>query len=343
MYETFGAEFPIRFDFLDTMEGGNLSFQVHPLRRLHRRKFGMPYTQDESYYLLDAKPGAVVYLGLKERPDPEAFERELRAAQDGGPPFAVERHVNAWPSRKHDHFSIPAGTIHCSGKDNVVLEISATPYIFTFKLWDWERLGLDGKPAADSPRARPREHPMGPHDRLGREQSHQSSAAARVRRGLREETTGLHPSEFIETRRHWFKEPVEHDTRGALNVLNLVEGNRVIVESPDERIRAAHRALRGDVHRPGGRRALPHPAPRRSNERTARDDQGARARQRGTRVSRRDAETAYWVRGSRWPRRTAPRCERFFRGFSVSERATAIEPATLSLGSTGDTDASYVS
>jgi mannose-6-phosphate isomerase class I len=234
VYEAFGAEFPIRFDFLDTMEGGNLSLQVHPLRQYIAEKFGVPYTQDESYYLLDAKPGSVVYLGLKERPDANAFERELRAAQNGGPPFAVERYVNAWPSRKHDHFSIPAGTIHCSGKDNVVLEISATPYIFTFKLWDWERLGLDGKP-----RPIHLEHGLA-NIQWDRTTSWVESnlinpvQALASRAGLREETTGLHSSEFIETRRHWFTEPVEHDTRGTLNVLNLVEGDAVTVESPDD-------------------------------------------------------------------------------------------------------------
>src|SRR5581483_8834001 len=122
VHARFGTEFPIRFDFLDTMGGGNLSLQVHPLTEYIQDKFGMHYTQDESYYLLDAKPGACVYL---------------RLAQAGGYMFPAEQYVNQFPAKKHDHFLIPAGTIHCSGKDSMVLEISATPYIFTFKLWDW--------------------------------------------------------------------------------------------------------------------------------------------------------------------------------------------------------------
>ena len=71
---------------------------------------------------------------------------DLRAAQAGGPDFPAGKYVNRWPAKMHDHFLIPAGTIHCSGRNSMVLEISATPYIFTFKLWDWGRLGLDGRP-----------------------------------------------------------------------------------------------------------------------------------------------------------------------------------------------------
>ena len=50
--------------------------------------------------------------------------------------------------------------------------------------------------------------------------------------GWREERTGLHEREFIETRRHWFTDTVPHNTEGGVNVINLVEGREAIVESP---------------------------------------------------------------------------------------------------------------
>ena len=145
-YARFGAEFPIRFDFLDTMEGGNLSLQVHPLTDYIQSRFGMNYTQDESYYLLDAADDAVVYLGLKDGIEPAKMMEALGVALTGGENFPVDDFVNAYPAKKHDHFLIPAGTVHASGADSMVLEISATPYIFTFKMWDWDRVGLDGQP-----------------------------------------------------------------------------------------------------------------------------------------------------------------------------------------------------
>lgn len=231
VYARFGAEFPIRFDFLDTMGGGNLSLQVHPLTAYIREKFGMEYTQDESYYMLDAESGACVYLGLKEGIQPEAMLRDLDAAQNGDS-FPAEKYVNRFPAKKHDHFLIPAGTVHCSGKDSMVLEISATPYIFTFKLWDWGRVGLDGTP-----------RPI--HLQHGEANIQWDRTTEWVKKSLvnpvesiaqgegwREERTGLHDLEFIETRRHWFTGIVPHDTSGNLQVLNLVEGEEAIVESP---------------------------------------------------------------------------------------------------------------
>ena len=231
----FGAEFPIRFDFLDTMGGGNLSLQVHPRLEYIREVFGMKYTQDESYYILDAKEDACVYLGLREDTDANSMLRDLSAAQQlEKPEFDAERYVNKFPAAKHDHFLIPAGTVHCSGRNSMVLEISATPYIFTFKLWDWARPGLDGK-------LRPIHLEHGTANicwdrRTGwveRNLIHRVEEVARGE-GWREERTGLHELEFIETRRHWFTGVVPHDTQGTVNVLNLVAGDRVIVESPTD-------------------------------------------------------------------------------------------------------------
>ena len=233
IFRRFGAEFPIRFDFLDTVGGGNLSLQVHPLTSYMREHFGMDYTQDESYYLLDAEPGACVYLGLKEGVDRAAMLRDLcRAQEEDGFEFPAEIYVNRFPARKHDHFLIPAGTVHCSGKGSMVLEISATPYIFTFKLWDWDRVGLDGRP-----------RPI--HLQHGEANIQWNRTTEWVRRSLinrvepvaaadgwREERTGLHELEFIETRRHWFTGKVPHDTQGTVHVLNLVQGEEAVVESP---------------------------------------------------------------------------------------------------------------
>lgn len=228
----FGPEFPIRFDMLDTMGGGNLSLQVHPSTGYIQDRFGMHYTQDESYYLLDAEPGAVVYLGLRPDTDPARLARALEEAQAGQAPFPAEDFVNTYPARRHDHFSIPAGTVHCSGRNSMVLEISATPYIFTFKLWDWGRLGLDGRP-----RPTHIEHGLN-NIRWDRDDDWvRSNLVGRVTalscgEFWTEERTGLHELEFIETRRHWFTGPVPHDTAGTVNVLNLVEGDEVVVESP---------------------------------------------------------------------------------------------------------------
>ncbi len=232
VYEAFGAEFPIRFDFLDTMDGGNLSLQVHPLKEYIREKFGMAYTQDESYYILDAKENAFVYLGLKEEVVPERMMQELQVAQQDGGDFDAEKYVEKWPIKKHDHILIPAGTVHCSGADTVVLEISATPYIFTFKLWDWGRMGLNGKPRPISLDHGKQVIQWNRTAKWTKDNIINQFNPLAEGRGWCEERTGLDVGSFIETRRHWFITPVSHHTSGTVNVLNLIEGREAIVESP---------------------------------------------------------------------------------------------------------------
>ncbi len=228
----YGAEFPIRFDFLDTMGGQNLSLQVHPTTEYIHQKYGMAYTQDESYYILDCAEGAGVYLGLKEGVDRDSLFRDLREAQQGGRPFDADRYVNRWPAKKFDHFLIPAGTIHCSSADCMVLEISATPYIFTFKLWDWGRIGLDGKP-----------RPI--HIDDGEQVIQMDRTTAWVRENLinrfspvrsdaacRETKTGLHELEFIETHVYDILAEALLPGTGEFSIFNLVDGQACVLESP---------------------------------------------------------------------------------------------------------------
>ena len=115
----------------------------------------------------------------------------------------------------------------------MVLEISATPYIFTFKLWDWDRPGLDGLP-------RPVHVDHG--EQVIRWERDTAYARAKLinqivptasGEGWREERTGLHEAEFIETRRHWFTGPTPHEALQRVCVLNLVKGEEAIVTSPD--------------------------------------------------------------------------------------------------------------
>ncbi len=233
VYGRFGYSFPIRFDFLDTMNGQNLSLQVHPQTTYIQDVFGMPYTQDESYYIIEANPGTHVYAGLKNDIDRDEMINELRQAERGEIQFPADHYVNQVPVKAHDHISYPGGTIHCSGAGMVVLEISSTPNRFTFKLWDWDRVDLDGLP-------RPINLGHGIKnidwsrntDYVYNELFNQISVIEEGE-GYRHERTGLHEREFIETQRHWFTVPVEHKSNGSVRMLNLVAGEAVLVESTD--------------------------------------------------------------------------------------------------------------
>ncbi len=114
----------------------------------------------------------------------------------------------------------------------MVLEISATPNIFTFKLWDWQRLGLDGKPRPiNVERGRQVIDWKRDTDYVFKHLANRFEPVA-AGEGWSEIMTGLHPNEFIETRRHRFSVPVTHNTDGGVQVLNLVEGEEAVVESP---------------------------------------------------------------------------------------------------------------
>ena len=233
--DQFGYEFPIRFDFLDTFDGGNLSLQCHPSTDFIRRHFGETFTQDETYYILDCKPGAQVYLGFREDIQPAAFRTALEQSFAAGTAIDVADYVNIEPAHKHDLFLIPNSTIHCAGSDTMVLEISATPYIFTFKMYDWQRLDLDGRPRPlNIDRAFQNLDFTRQGERVARELIAQPII---IDRGDDWQLVHLptHPDHFYDVHRWEFSSQVETDTDGSCHIMSLVQGTAVLLETADGR------------------------------------------------------------------------------------------------------------
>jgi len=229
--DRFGTEFPIRFDFLDTFDGGNLSVQCHPRPDYIREHFGESFTQDETYYILDCEIDARVYLGFRQGSDPEEFRAELERSAAEGEAIDPDRFINSEPAHRGDLFLIPNGTVHCSGRNNLVLEISATPYIFTFKMYDWVRRDLDGNlRPLNIARAYDNLHVDRAGDRVRKELIARPAVIAEGE-DWRIVHLPTHPDHFYDVHRIEFATAVSIETEGDCHVMNLVEGESIILES----------------------------------------------------------------------------------------------------------------
>jgi mannose-6-phosphate isomerase class I len=229
----FGDEFPIRFDFLDTFKGGNLSIQCHPSRNYIQEQFGENITQDETYYILDCDEQAQVYLGFQEHIEPDAFKAALETSQKEGVELNIEDYVQVHKAKKHDLFLIPNQTVHSAGAGSLVLEISATPYIFTFKMYDWLRLDLDKKPRPINI-----EHAFNNLDfsRKGSKvQEELISKPAVLTKGPDWQVVHLptHQDHFYDIHRIEFQTTFSVETGNTCHVLMVVEGQSVLIETAD--------------------------------------------------------------------------------------------------------------
>jgi mannose-6-phosphate isomerase class I len=233
VHQRFGTSFPIRFDYLDTVAGGSLSVHCHPREQDMRATFGWPYTQHETYYVMVGSPDNQVFLGLRDSSSVASFHEAAHRADTRGEPFDITEFVQAFPATPHQLFLIPAGTPHGSGEGNVVLEVSATPYLYSLRFYDWLRRG-------DLDRQRPVhvEHAfrnLDP-DRAGTSVAGQLIQSPRTQAsgdGWREELIGQLPEMFFEVRRLVLNAGAnaEQDTDGRFHIITLVDGDQGLLRT----------------------------------------------------------------------------------------------------------------
>ena len=128
--------FPILVKWLDCRD--RLSVQVHPPAGIAPKLGGEPKT--ENWYFGKTDAGAAVYAGLKPGVTRESFEQ---AISDG----TVDQCLDRVPVRDGDSLLIHSGTMHAIDAGNVILEIQQNSDT-TYRVYDWGRVGLDGKPRA---------------------------------------------------------------------------------------------------------------------------------------------------------------------------------------------------
>ena len=130
-------DFPILTKLIDAKD--NLSIQVHPSNEYaleHEHQYG----KTEMWYILDCEPGAFLYYGFDHAITKEEFERRI---QDN----TLTEVLNAAPVHKGDVFFNPSGTLHAICRGIVIAEIQQNSNV-TYRVYDYGRVGADGKPRA---------------------------------------------------------------------------------------------------------------------------------------------------------------------------------------------------
>ena len=131
---TADKRFPLLCKILDARE--KLSLQVHPPADKAAELRGEPKT--EMWYIADAIPGAELYVGLKRGVTRTEFENKIKT---GG----VAECFHRIPVRGGDTMFLPSGRVHAIGAGLVIFEIQQNSDT-TYRVYDWDRVGLDGKP-----------------------------------------------------------------------------------------------------------------------------------------------------------------------------------------------------
>ncbi len=235
--EQFGGYFPIRFNYDDTYHSnGNMSVQCHPDEAYVVKNHDELGRQDESYYVCVTAQGAKTFLGFNEKDSCREFFEKAREAEKTHELIDYEKYINAVPSVPGTQVMIPAGTVHASGRNQVILEIgSLTVGSYTYKLYDYQRID----PQTGLPR------PI--HLKMGSRVIHGERTKEWVRDNLvnhgyvvregkdwKEVVVGEHDLLYFSLRNLIFWDKIEDDTDGLFHVLSLVDGEKVKVVSQED-------------------------------------------------------------------------------------------------------------
>jgi len=233
----FGEYFPLTVNYDDTYQGGNMAIQVHPDGAYMRKHFNEFMRHDETYYVAKIWPGARTYHGLKERSDLGKLRQLCKKAEKEKIPFNQDLFINSWPSKVGDLFLIPAGTIHASGRNQLVIEIdmdgSKNGTEYTFHLYDYLRPDLNG-----NLRAIHLNHAFSvikPYRKTNWVGKYLKQSPKLIRSGedWAEYLLGERKDMCYKVHRLEFIKKIDDDTRGKFHILILVEGDNVIVKSQE--------------------------------------------------------------------------------------------------------------
>ncbi|PJF35876.1 MAG: mannose-6-phosphate isomerase [Candidatus Thermofonsia Clade 1 bacterium] len=130
------AEFPLLVKFIDAQDW--LSVQVHPDDALAQALEGEPRGKTECWYIVDAAPDAHIIYGFAQPTDAETFRRAIAEGR-------ARDYLQFVPVQANDFIFVPAGTMHAIGTGILLYELQQTSDT-TYRVYDWDRLGLDGKP-----------------------------------------------------------------------------------------------------------------------------------------------------------------------------------------------------
>lgn len=236
-YTEFGGYFPVRFNYDDTYHSsGNMSIQCHPDAEYVISNHGEFGRQDESYYVVIAGQDAKTYLGFKDKNSCGEFLELAEEAEKTHEIIDYQKYINSVESIPGTQVMIPAGTIHASGRNQVILEIgSLTVGSYTYKLYDYQRID----PQTGLPR--PIHLKMGKEVIRGERDTEwveknlvNHGGILREGDGYKEIVVGEHDLLYFSLRNMIFENEIPDETNGLFHVLALVDGESVRVESVDD-------------------------------------------------------------------------------------------------------------